>query len=114
MIRRLDINDWRVIGHYLGALTLLMAGLMFIPLVMALCLGEYESAVSFVLSAGITGICGAVLLFCKVDRGNMSWRQALVIVGLAWLFLSFFGSIPLWFLIITLVFWTHFLKAFLL
>ena len=97
MIRRLDINDWRVIGHYLGALTLLMAGLMFIPLIMALCLGEYESAVSFVLSAGITGICGAILLFCKVDRGNMSWRQALVIVGLAWLFLSFFGSIPLWF-----------------
>ena len=96
MIRRLDIDDWRVICHYLGALILLMAGLMLIPLVLALFLGENEAVVNFILSCGITGICGSILLFCKVERGNMSWRQALVIVGLAWLVLSFFGSIPLW------------------
>lgn len=74
-----------------------MAALMFIPLILAFCMHEYDAAVNFLTSIGITGICGSILLYCKVDQGNMSWRQALVIVGLAWLFLSFFGTFPLWF-----------------
>ena len=97
MFTRLHFEDWRVICHYLGALVLLMAAAMCIPFFLGLLLGEYDNAAMFLKSIGITTICGALLAMAKVDKCNMVWHQALVVTGLSWLVLSFFGSLPLWF-----------------
>lgn len=96
MIYRLHFNDWRVIGHYLGVLVLLVALAMIVPFICALALAEYSTAVDFLLSIGISGIAGAILLFAKVERASLGWQQSLVITGLCWVVLSVFGALPLW------------------
>lgn len=95
MINRLHLEDWRVIGHYLGVLILLVAIAMLVPFVLALVLGEFSAAVDFMLSIGITGIAGGVLLFCKVELVQLDWRHSLVITGPCWVILSVFGALPL-------------------
>ncbi|HJJ01233.1 MAG TPA: TrkH family potassium uptake protein [Coriobacteriaceae bacterium] len=96
MITRLHLEDWRIIGHYLGVLILLVAIAMIPPFIMSLCLSEFSTAVDFLLSIGITGIVGSVLLFSKVELATLDWRQSLVITGLCWVVLSVFGALPLW------------------
>lgn len=97
MFTRLHFEDWRIICHYLGALVLIMAAAMLVPFLLALALGEYASAAKFLKALGITMVCGAALLLAKIERCDMVWHQALVVTGLSWLVLSFFGSLPLWF-----------------
>lgn len=96
MITRLHLEDWRVIGHYIGALILLVAVAMAFPLVVSLCLGEYSASVDFLLSIGVTALVGSLLLFTKVKPMPLDWRQSLVITGLCWVILSVFGALPLW------------------
>ena len=96
MFRRLHLDDWRTIGHYLGMLILLVALSMLPAFALALCLGEYTTAVDFMISAGITGIVGGLLLFCRVTPAKLDWRQSLMITGLCWVILSIFGALPLW------------------
>ncbi len=97
MFTRLHFEDWRIICHYLGALVLIMAAAMCVPFVIALVLGEYSSAAKFIKAIGITMLCGSVLVLAKIERCDMVWHQALVVTGLSWFVLSFFGSLPLWF-----------------
>lgn len=96
MITRLHLEDWRIIGHYIGALILLVALAMVVPFVISLCLAEYSVSVDFLLSIGITGFIGGILLFCKLEPATLDWRQSLVITGLCWVILSAFGALPLW------------------
>ena len=96
MFRRLHFDDWRTIGHYLGMLILLVGIAMLPPFILALGLGEYSTAVDFMLSIGITAIFGCALLFCRMTRSTLDWRQSLIITGLCWVVLSVFGALPLW------------------
>lgn len=96
MIYRLYLRDWLVIGHYLGALILIVAAGMLVPFVLALLLGELDAAVNFLFSIGVALVAGSALLMCRVSRGGLEWHQALVITGLCWIVLSFFGAMPLW------------------
>ena len=96
MVTRLHLEDWRIIGHYLGVLILLVAVAMIPPFVASLCLAEFSASVDFMLSIGITGVVGSVLLFSKVELAQLDWRQSLVITGFCWVVLSVFGALPLW------------------
>ena len=96
MISRLHFYDLRVIGHYLGMLVLVMSFSMVIPLVIALILNEPDAAAIFLKCIGITLVCGSCLSFCRIKRGPMDWRQALLVTSLSWIVLSFFGTMPLW------------------
>lgn len=96
MIRRLHLSDWRVIGHYLGMLLLMVAMAMTIPFIAGIVMQEYAVSVNFLVSIGITGTVGGLLLLCKVERGKLDWLQSLMITGLCWVVLSVFGALPLW------------------
>lgn len=96
MINRLHLEDWRIIGHYLGVLILLVAVAMMVPFIMSLVLQEFSTSIDLMLSIGVTAISGSVLLFLKVERSNLDWRHSLVITGLCWVVLSVFGALPLW------------------
>lgn len=97
MFSRLHLDDWRTICHYLGMLILLVALAMVIPFVLALSLGEYSTAIDFMLSIGITSVAGCALLYFRVVRSTLDWKQSLIITGLCWVVLSIFGALPLWF-----------------
>ena len=96
MIYRLHLKDWLIIGHYLGALILIIAAAMVGPFVVAIALGEIESAVDFLYSIGVALVAGSLLVLCRIEKGSLDWHQALVITGLCWIVLSFFGAVPLW------------------
>ena len=97
MFTRLHLDDWRTIGHYLGMLILLVAIAMIPSFVLALGLGEYSTAIDLMFSIGVTSLVGGALLFCRVVRSALDWRQSLIITGLCWVVLSIFGALPLWF-----------------
>lgn len=97
MINRLHLSDFRTIAHYLGTLILLIALSMLFPFLLSLFLQEYDASVEFLFAIGITLLCGSLLLICKIDKGSLDWRQALIITALCWAILSLFGALPLWF-----------------
>lgn len=96
MVTRLHLEDLRVICHFMGILVLILGGAMVVPFVLAVLLGEYDSAVIFIKCIGITLLAGAILNMAKIERVQMMRHQALVVTGLSWVVLAFFGSLPLW------------------
>ena len=95
MIRRLHLDDWRAIAHYLGMLMLICAVAMVVPFTVGIVLGEYDAAVDFMLSIGISATLGGLLVMCRIERGTLDWNQSIVITGLVWVVLSAVGAIPL-------------------
>ena len=92
---RLSLYDMRVIGHYLGVLTLITTFALAFPLFTAIIFREWDAAAHYLLTIGIFIIAGSALRFLRIQPGRLSRQQALVVVGLAWLVLSCFGAIPL-------------------
>ncbi|MCI9129807.1 MAG: TrkH family potassium uptake protein [Eggerthellaceae bacterium] len=96
MWQRFTFYDLRVVGHYLGVLVTWSAILMAIPLVTALLFQEWDAASRYLLAIGITLTSGAALRFCRIQPGRLNRQQALAVVGLAWLVIGLFCSIPLY------------------
>ena len=96
MWQRFTFYDLRVIGHYLGVLITWSAALMAIPLVVGLIFQEWDAVSRYLFSIGIAFVAGATLRFCRVQPGRLNRQQALAIVGLAWIVLGVFCSIPLY------------------
>lgn len=81
----------------MGILVLILACAMLLPFFLALALEEYNSAAIFLKCIGITMFCGAVLNLAKVGRAQMMRHHALMVTGLSWVVLAFFGCLPLFF-----------------
>ncbi len=92
---RLSLYDMRVIGHYLGVVTLITTFALALPLITAVVFAEWDAAAHYLLTVGIFLIAGSALRFLRIQPGRLSRQQALVVVGLSWLVLSCFGAIPL-------------------
>ncbi len=97
MWQRFTLYDLRVIGHYLGTLTLFFAVLMIAPLGTALIFQEWEPAARYLVAIGIAMVGGCSLRFLRIEPGRLSRRQALAVTGFAWVVLALFASIPLYF-----------------
>ena len=61
MILKPAAEDYRVIGYYLGKITIGLGILMFIPLALAFVYGEMSPAVDYLLSISLTLLAGALL-----------------------------------------------------
>ncbi len=96
MWQRFTLHDLRVIGHYLGTLIMFSVILMVVPLIVALVLTEWEPALRYLFGIGITLTAGAGLRFLRIEPGRLNRQQALVVVGLAWIVLALFCTIPLY------------------
>ncbi len=94
---RLRIDDVRTIVHYLGLLVLIIGASMAIPLVIALVLREWNPAIWFALSLGISVSIGAALHIVRPVRPGLSRKQAMIVTGLAWLVGGLVTAMPLWF-----------------
>ena len=96
MWQRFTFDDLRAIGHYLGMLVLFSALLMVVPLVTALVFQEWDPASRYFYSIGIALVVGSGLRFCRIQPGRLNRQQAMAVVGLAWVVLGLFCSIPLY------------------
>lgn len=91
--------NFRAVGLMLGVVLLLLAGFMFVPLIVALYYDESWSPFAF--SAGIVGLVGgAMALVLKGStvttegRPDYFRREGMAVVGLAWLIGGLAGALP--------------------
>ena len=96
MWQRFTFYDLRVIGHYLGVLIMWSAVLMAVPLLVSLIFQEWDASSRYLFSIGIALVSGATLRFCRIQPGRLNRQQALAVVGLAWVVIGLFCSIPLY------------------
>lgn len=84
----------KVIYKIIGSLLFIEAALMSVCLIMAMAYGE-DDMYAFLYAVGITAACGAVLRYMGRNSSNMlSRRDAYLVVSLAWVLFSLFGTLP--------------------
>ena len=93
---RFDIEDFKIIGHYLGTLVLMMGFAMLIPLIVALFLGEKAAFFDFLLGFGVCLFGGNLLRHLRVRPRALDRRQALLIVGFSWIILALASAVPMY------------------
>lgn len=80
-----------VIGAVVGA-----SGLaMFVPVLVALIYGEYGDALQITLAAAVTIAVGTTgWRYGRSDDSQLTAREGFAIVGLSWIAMTFFGTLP--------------------
>lgn len=83
-----------MIKYTLGWLLMFEAGFFLLPMITAVCYGEWSTLFAFLISAGICLLLGGLCIFKKPEKTTIYAREGFVIVSLSWILLSLFGSIP--------------------
>ncbi len=89
--------NYRMIGR-INAFILLIEGVFMIPaLIFALADRDFTVARSFVITIGaIVVFSGLLLLICRRAKRGFYAREGFVCVGIGWILISLFGSVPYW------------------
>ena len=82
--------------NVLGSLTLVMAGLLLLPIIFAVAIKEYGVIDSFLISAGIALVVGALLYF-PFKHYRVQFKESMLICGMAWILLCIFAALPFFF-----------------
>ncbi len=86
----------RMIAYISGLLLLCEAGLLLLPLAVALIFGD-KTIPDFLLTIGMLILSGGALILFKPKDKTIYARDGLVIVALGWIILSLFGALPFYF-----------------
>ncbi|MFQ6105590.1 MAG: TrkH family potassium uptake protein [Candidatus Hydrothermarchaeaceae archaeon] len=91
---RLNIDDFKIIMRDLGAILFVFGYILLLPLGAAYAFGEVTYYFAFIYPAVVSIWIG--LLFKKIFRsaGETMLKHAMINAGLAWLVISFIGSMP--------------------
>ena len=86
--------NYRMIFSTLGRIAIVLAILLVIPAVLALCLGE-ASWWAIATTVGISLVIGLVLTLCIKPKDKVIFaKEGLIIVSLSWLYVSAIGALP--------------------
>ena len=86
----------RYIVNMLGKLLFIEALLMLAPFAVAIYYGE-KSALSFGVTMALLLMIGGLCFVFPPKSNTIRAREGLLITGLAWILMSLFGALPLWF-----------------
>ena len=86
----------RMIAYISGLLLLCEAGLLLLPLAVALIFSD-KTIPDFLLTIGMLILSGGALILFKPKDKTIYARDGLVIVALGWIILSLFGALPFYF-----------------
>lgn len=89
-------EDVRAAAHHLGMLLIIVSATMVIPLAVALLNREFGPALDYFLSCATGVFLGALMRLARIRPGALSGKQAALITGFAWVFLSLVGAVPLY------------------
>jgi len=78
----------------IGALQVLVGGLMLVPLLVSLAYQEWYSALSFLTAAGITAFAGGAAYKLCEDAPEPKRHHAMIVAALGWFATAAFGSLP--------------------
>lgn len=96
MILKPVAEDYKIIGYYLGRITIGLGFLMMIPLAIALICAEYAPSVDYLLSIGIALFSGVLISgACRTDK-DLSSGHAMCVAALSWLIAMFVSAVPLY------------------
>ncbi|MDD5669485.1 MAG: TrkH family potassium uptake protein [Candidatus Omnitrophica bacterium] len=96
MLIKPTAEDIQNIGFYLGKIIVGLGFIMFLPMVFAVTVQEWNPAFDFLIGGSVTLFTGFSLTkLCETTR-DLNWMQGMVMVSLAWLAAMFFGAIPLY------------------
>ncbi len=88
--------DLKIVGYYLGRITLGLAFTVCLPLGVALLFGELNPALDFIISFLLTLLVGlGLVIFCRTDK-EPRWMHGMLIVSLVWFLAMLLGAIPLY------------------
>ena len=86
--------NYRMIFNTLGRIAIVLAILLVIPTVLALCLGE-ASWWAIAITIGVTLAIGLVLVLCLKPKDKAIFaKEGLIIVALSWIYVSAIGALP--------------------
>lgn len=86
--------NYRIIFHTIGKVALVLAALLLIPMILSLCFSE-AAWWSYAVTIGICLVIGLVLVLCLKPKNNVFFsKEGLIIVSLAWVFVSLIGALP--------------------
>ena len=96
MLVRPRLIDFTVIGLYTGKIIMGVGLLMLLPLTTALCFGEWNAVVDFLLGMGACFVFGMGMEVLCQTRRDMSWSHGMVVASVSWLVAMALGAIPHW------------------
>ena len=86
--------NYRMIKYTLGWLALFEAAFFTLPMITAICYGEWTSLLAFLGSAAICLLLGGLCVLKKPEKTTIYAREGFVIVSFSWILLSILGCIP--------------------
>lgn len=86
--------SWRHLLHVVGAVLGALGIAMLAPVVVALIFQEWSDAGGLLLAAAATVLIGLILWRVFDRPGELSTREGFAAVGLAWISISLFGTLP--------------------
>ncbi len=87
--------NYKIVIYYLGQIIKTVSLFMLLPIIVALCYGEYGCIFPFALAVALGLMIGFFCtLFIKIKDKKLGNKEALVIVGLSWVVISAVGAIP--------------------
>lgn len=96
MILKPTLGDYKIIGYYLGKITVGLGILMVVPLVIAIGYLEFVPAVDFLLSISITFLVGIILVVICYTKEDLATMHAMSVASLSWLMAMVISAIPLY------------------
>ncbi len=94
MLVRPRLNDFKLIGLYVGKVLIGVGLLMLIPLLVALIFQEWNAAVDFLIGIFSCFIFGLIMHISCQTEGDLSWLHGMFIASFSWLIAMVLGAIP--------------------
>lgn len=86
--------NYKVILHTLGWVLNIEGIAMLLPLICSLCYSEWNMAKIFLICIAICLAVGVALTIKPLNKKTMYAKEGFICVGLSWIILSIFGSLP--------------------
>lgn len=96
MIPPLKAEDLRIIGYNLKGITYVVAGILLLPIIVAVGYGEFNTIPYFLIGFSIALILGSLLSHFLRTKSEMELKHALCMAAIAWLLAPLLASIPIW------------------
>jgi len=94
MLRKPTAADARLIAHFLGRTSYIVALAAALPAAWAGVAREWSPFASFVLMVGVFCVFGALGTSVHHEEQRLDWSHGMVVVALTWLLVPAFGALP--------------------
>ncbi len=86
--------NFKMILYIMGKIMYLGAGLMLLPVIVALILREFGILIDFLIPITLMVIIATALHYKKPTQTTIYAKEGFMIVALSWIIISFFGAMP--------------------